>query len=192
MITPKRKKVALQPRNGSSPLRYQPGMSLEEISAQAAMGSTSESEELSDDGYDPLSGPLGLGGALNNSLGDRDRFEQQTFSSPHSSVSLGHTSTPISSVRSGHEGAAGHQSIILMLQKQQAMLQEVLEGQKALEERQDTVESHLAELQSKMEESATSTPSSSDGKRKRVVTRALSVSCNKMYHFYPPLEEIRH
>ena len=55
---------------------------------------------------------VGLGGALNNSLGDRDHFEQQTFSSP---VSLGHTSTPISSVRSGHEGAAGHQSIILML-----------------------------------------------------------------------------
>ena len=80
-------------------------------------------------------------------------------------------------------------SIIWMFQKQQAMLQGVLEGQKALEERQDTVESHLAELQSKMEESATSTPSSSDGKRKRVVTRTLSVSCNKMYHFYAPLRK---
>ena len=113
-------------------------MFLEKISAQAAMGSTSESEELSDDGYDPLSGPLGLGGTLNNSLGDRDHFEQQIFSSPHSSVSLGHTSTP--------------------------MPQEVLEGQKARKEQQNTVEAHLAELQSKMEESATSTPYSSDGK----------------------------
>ena len=74
-------------------------MSLEEISAQAAMGSTLESEELSDDGYDPLSGPLALAGHLNNSLGGRVCFEQQTFSSPHSSVSLGHTSAPISSYK---------------------------------------------------------------------------------------------
>ena len=65
-----------------------------------------------------------------------------------------------------------------MLQKQQAMLQEVLNGQKIFEERQNTVESHLAELQSKVEESAVCTPSSSssEGKRKRIVTRALSVS----------------
>ena len=175
-ITPRRKKVALQPRNDSSTLHYQPGMSLDDIAAQATMrsGSSSESEDYSDNGFDPLSDPLG--GALDESLGDH--FEQQmtsSFSSPHSSISLGHTSTPNSSIRSGHDG---HQNIILMLQKQQAMLQEVLDGQKALEERQDTVESHLAELQSKVEESATSTPSSSsgDGKQKRTVTRTLSVS----------------
>ena len=173
-ITPRRKKVALQPRNDSSAFHYQPGMSLGELSAQATMrsGSSSESDELSDNGdFDPLSDPLGE--ALDNSLGAPDHFEQQmmSFSSP-----LGHTSTPNNSIRSGHEEAAGHQNnIILMLQKQQAMLQEVLDSQKALKERQDTVESHLAELQSKVEESPVSTPSSSsgDGKRKRVVTRTL-------------------
>lgn len=122
-----------------------------------------------------------LGEALDNSLGAPDHFEQQmmsSFSSPHTSISLGHTSTPNNSIKSGHEEAAGHQNIIFMLQKQQAMLQGVLDSQKALKEWQDTVESHLAELQSKVEESPTSTRSSSsgDGKRKRVVTRTLSVS----------------
>ena len=85
------------------------------------------------------------------------------LSTPLSSISLGHTSTP------PNNGTSGHQ---MMLQKQQAMLQEVLNGQKVL---QNTVESHLAELQSKVEESATCS-SSSEGKRKRIVTQALSVS----------------
>ena len=85
-------------------------MSLGELSAQATIrnGSSSESDELSDNAdFDPLSDPLGE--TLDNSLGGPDHFEQQmmSFSSP-----LGHTSTPNSSIRSGHEEASGHQNII--------------------------------------------------------------------------------
>ncbi len=67
--------------------------------------------------------------------------------------------------------------VIPMLQQQQLILQRVLEGQKTLEERQNKIEDKLADLQSQMDKpSAVSPSSSSDGKRKRLVTRALSVS----------------
>lgn len=90
-------------------------MSLGELSAQATMksGSSSESNELSDNDFDPLSDPIGE--ALDNSLGGPDHLEQQmmsSFSSPHTSLSLGRTSTPNNNIKSGHEEAAGHQNII--------------------------------------------------------------------------------
>ena len=68
--------------------------------------------------------------------------------------------------------------LISMIQHQQAMLEQVLEGQKHLVERQDGFEDQLAELTSKVEQPLPSTPSSSssEGKRKHVVTRTLSVS----------------
>ena len=72
-------------------------------------------------------------------------------------------------------------NLISMIQHQQAMLQQALEGQKHLVERQDSFEQQLAELASKVEQPLSSTPSSSssEGKRKRVVTRILSVSPSK-------------
>ena len=59
------------------------------------------------------------------------------------------------------------------------MLQ-VLDGHKALEEQQDMVESHLAELQSKVEESATSTQVVME-KGKKAITRTLSASSFTLY-----------
>lgn len=51
-----------------------------------------------------------------------------------------------------------------MLQQQQAILQEVLDGQKALEARQTNVEDKIIHLQSQVEKSTSSStsPSSSD------------------------------
>ena len=166
-VTPRRKKIALRSRNECQAVHYQPGMPLGGIAAQFTMGvdNSSDSEGLySDEEDDVLDYPLD--GRLAESR-NNGQFEQHMspFSTPPS----------------------GHQSIILMLQKQQAMLQEVLSGQKALEDRQNTVESHLAELQSKVEKSAVSTPtsSSSEGKRKRIVTRTLSVSIFLGYWVVP-------
>ena len=69
-------------------------------------------------------------------------------------------------------------NLMSMLQQQQALLQQVIDGQKRLEERQDSFEDQLTTLVSKVEQPAPTTPSSScsEGKRKRVVTRTLSVS----------------
>ena len=69
--------------------------------------------------------------------------------------------------------------MIPMLQQQQLILQRVLESQKTLEERQNSIEEKLANLQSQVNvlpPTVSPTASTSDGKRKRLVTRALSVS----------------
>lgn len=73
-------------------------------------------------------------------------------------------------------------SLISMIQQQQAMLEQVLEGQKRLVERQDGFEHQLTELASKVKQPLPSTPSSSssEGKRKRLVTRTLSVSLSEV------------
>lgn len=75
------------------------------------------------------------------------------------------------------QSAASTSNIVVMLQQQQAILQEVLDGQKALEARQTNVEDKIIHLISQVEKSTSSStsPSSSDGKRKRIVTCALSV-----------------
>ena len=75
--------------------------------------------------------------------------------------------------------SAENSDITLVLQQQQAILQQLLDGQKEVEKRQSQLEERLTCLQSKVEQPPSiSTPSSSssDGRRKRVVTRTLSVS----------------
>lgn len=74
-------------------------------------------------------------------------------------------------------------SVIVMLQKQQVLLQQVISTQKTMTERQQKMEEELLVLQGEVdkEESAISTSSgcSSSGtsvKRKRTVSRTLSVS----------------
>lgn len=78
-------------------------------------------------------------------------------------------------------------SLISMIQQQQAMLEQVLEGQKRLVERQDGFEHQhqLTELASKVKQPLPSTPSSSssEGKRKRLVTCTLSVSLSVKYYY---------
>ena len=62
-----------------------------------------------------------------------------------------------------------------------SVLQKVLDGQKNLEEQQNTIEAQLLDMQANIERSSSlcsSGESGSDGKRKRTVTRALSVSVN--------------
>ena len=68
-----------------------------------------------------------------------------------------------------------------MLQQQQLILQKVLASQKTLEERQNNIEEKLADLQSQIDKQPATSPTlssegNSDGKRRRLVTSALSVS----------------
>ena len=82
--------------------------------------------------------------------------------------------------------SVSQENLIAMLQQQQPMLQQVLEGQKLFERRQDYFDDQLADLASKVERPIPTTPSSSssEGKRKRVVTRTLSVSLTIMLAMY--------
>ena len=76
--------------------------------------------------------------------------------------------------RSGEE-----MNIISMLQQQQLLIQQVLGNQKAMDERQNNFDEKLTALKKEVENPAVSPispTSSSDGKRKRLVTRSLSVS----------------
>ena len=95
--------------------------------------------------------------------------------------------TPISSRyrATAQTETSDNSSILTMLQQQQAVLQRVLDGQKSLEERQNKMEQSLAELQKNMEQSGQcyTADSGTDRKRKRVVTRTLSVS----HIMYPSL-----
>ena len=77
----------------------------------------------------------------------------------------------------------GNSDIVTILQQQQVILQQVIEGQKAFEIRQNQLQEKLTTLQSQIDKlSSSTTPSSSsnDGKRKRVVTCTLSVGLLKL------------
>ena len=92
------------------------------------------------------------------------------------------------------QSAASTSNIVVILQQQQAILQEVLDGQKALEARQTNVEDKIIHLQSQVEKSTSSSnsPSSSDGKEKSIVTRALSVCyCDVISTIIMPYFRIR-
>ena len=69
--------------------------------------------------------------------------------------------------------------VLSMLQQQQGLLQKVINNQKSLEEKHTKMEAMFANLEEQVRRDATppsSSSTSSDGKRKRVVTRELSVS----------------
>lgn len=75
--------------------------------------------------------------------------------------------------------SSGNGEVIAMLQQQQAVLQEVLKGQEVLKTQQAEMEEKISTLEAEVNKPADlsmSPSSSSDGKRKRVVTKALSVS----------------
>lgn len=81
--------------------------------------------------------------------------------------------------RSGPMLSASSDEVVVMLQQQQAILQQVLKGQEDLKSRQDEIEEKLSCLDAKVKSTVNSvspSSSSSDGKRKRIVTRTLSVS----------------
>lgn len=81
--------------------------------------------------------------------------------------------------RSGPVLSAASDEVIIMLQQQQAILQKVLKGQEDLKSRQAEMEEKLSCLDAKVKSAAncvSPSSSSSDGKRKRIVTCTLSVS----------------
>ena len=122
----------------------------------------------------PQWGDLGVDYAFNS---QQERVQISNFESPHfQQRTKSPFSTPSSSV--------SQKSWILMFQKQQTILQQLLEGQTRLEQRQDRFGDQLAHMTSKVELSMPTTSSSSnEGKRKRMVTRSLSVSFFLSVHF---------
>ena len=128
---------------------YKPGMELEEIPYN------SREESSSNDDLNP----------------NDDSFNFENIS-PSS-----FTETSTNHSMPSFLGSHGNSDIITMLQQQQAMLQQVVNGQKAFELRQNQLEEKVQTLQSQIDKpsSSTTSSSSSDGKRKRVVTRTLSV-----------------
>lgn len=109
-------------------------------------------------------------------------------STPRPSIQNHHNSTPIFP-RAGDTSSSTNQSfddscvgtLVGMLQQQQVVLQKLMDGQKALEEQQTTLKESVTVLQDKVNEfsnsrdSSNSSNSGGEGKRKRIVTRAISV-----------------
>ena len=125
-------------------------------------GSDSDNSSMGD-------GDLGVDYSFNS---QRERVQISNFESPHfQQRKTSPFSTPSSSV--------SQKSWILMFQKQETILQQLLEGQTCLEQRQDSFENQLAHFTYKVEHSMPTTPfcSSNEGKRKRMVTLGLSVRC---------------
>ena len=81
--------------------------------------------------------------------------------------------SPYQYIQPSQRGSTGGQlTLRSLIQKQQNMLQQVLDNQATHETRQKDFEDRLARLESSR---STPTSSSSDGKKKRVVTRPLTV-----------------
>lgn len=90
------------------------------------------------------------------------------------SVPTTSSSTPPSSTENSY--------MVGMLQQQQFMLKNVLDSQKRFEEKQKAFETKLQEIESKVNKPNTLTPPTpgSNKKRKKVVTRTLSVRKNSL------------
>ena len=67
-------------------------------------------------------------------------------------------------------------NIFTMLQQQQKLLQQVISSQDQLKQWQSTMDAKFTEFEAKYKTSVAESPQSGDGKRKRIVTHALSVS----------------
>ena len=114
------------------------------------------------------------------------QYTSSLSSSPFSSVSHDPHFQQQMSSSSLSPFSVSQENLIAVLQQQQAMLQQVLEGQKLFERWQDYFDDQLADLASKVEQPIPTTPSSSssEGKRKHVVARTLSVSLTIMLAMY--------
>ena len=150
---------------------YEPGVALGETGiyhptppADGESFSDSEEEESISSGFNDFS--------FDTSLPlERDRS--------HLADQYSRTSTPTTTVTPNLQRTPlnTNSQVISMLQQQQSVLQQVLDSQKKLQDRQNTIEEQLHELQKKVSDTATPCTSSNDEKkRKRVVTRTLSVS----------------
>ena len=159
---------------------YNPGDRLQDkdgVSLSDEFDDEYEEDERTRRDKSPLHTPLGsrmLG--LNSSYATPSRFD---FFEPTQSR-LRHRQDSLAMDHGGRDDRG--MNFCTMLQEQQAMLQRILESQEALQDKHSRFEAKLAEIEQKCLSAATptSSPSSDDTsgrKRKRVVTRDLSVSC---------------
>ena len=174
-VTPARSQTSIPRRNTNS--SYGPGVFLEEIRAEVD-NSLSASEEGEPD-FDFGDSRRGLQQFEGSPLLSHDHERSQ---SPE--VPLSNPATAFETRRAdGYTGRNSHYTdnrineVIPMLQTQQMILKKVLDSQKAIEERQSNMEEKLAGLQTQIEKPPDTSPTSSDnGRRRRLVPRALSVS----------------
>ena len=152
------------PGAAATPTRnsYRPGMYLEDIAGSIDRSDCSSEEDVG------------------NSSHDFDFGLDTSFDDPHHDPV---PATPSSTPQSMVNQAEGNNYVVAMLQQQQFMLKNVLDGQKLLEKKQDTMETKLQELESKVNKPNVVTPTTpgSNKKRKKVVTRTLLVrDCSYM------------
>lgn len=152
--------VQKRARNHNNHDLYMPGMSLGEIDSFDLTESEDEFDERASSLFERP--PVGAGSynltCTQQNSGGMQGSEQQSFET----------------------------TVIRMLQEHQVQFQRLFAGQTSMEDRQCRMEGHQHEidkkfsmLQEKLDRYSAASPSSSssnDGKRKRVVTRALSVS----------------
>lgn len=159
---------------GSSSVQYGPGMRLSDHPGLPLTDSDTEEDLFN---HSNLESP------------DRSYFSTPHFPPPaHSSRSNSRTPTDrITPTRPG--SSASHQNgdeMVVLFQKQQALLQEVITTQCAMAKKQDDIESKLHVLQDEAKKSESPEGlkgKTGDCKRKRVVTLTLSVSI-RMFHYY--------
>ena len=78
---------------------------------------------------------------------------------------------------------SGESGIMSMLQRQQGVLEQVLQGQKTLQEQQERLEQRLESLEDQAAQATSSSDSTSCTKKKRIVTRELSVCTTLLLSF---------
>ena len=168
--TPTRR-TSLQDRSNNAET-YQPGMYLRDMEALAvdsdcSSGGGGDGLEVNDFDFGDMSGsPAELSTAFNTPRTSTPRTSTPRTGTPRSNVSY--------DVQMPHQG---DNQVVALLQQQQFMIKNVLDGQKQLQKKQENLEVRLQELETKVNKPADLTPpsSGSDQKRKRIVTRTLSV-----------------
>lgn len=158
-IPRRRSRRALHPLQANdSTSGYLPGMSLSDLTSSVVRDG-SLSPQHSNGSFDPL---------------DDEPHHHDVAPHRHDVTPRSHDVTPRS------QFSANDDSIMALLQNQQTILQQVLQGQVNLENQQSQLQKRLNEVEKWRTESQTpvssSSPDSSSGKRKRVVTRELTVS----------------
>ena len=180
-------KRSLSHRSGT----YKPGMHLEDIHSSAIVSSVSagliseEESELFNDGDFDFENTNDTGFESTSSM---TLTPPGTIATTSAIIDVAnYTQPPASRSHETNQPRAPscQRDITSMLQQQQAVLQQLLDGQRDVEKCQSQLEERLACLQSKVEQPPTPTSSaSSDGRRKRIVTHTLSVSLLLSYFLY--------
>ena len=169
----------LAERNSRTSHLYSPGDRLQDKDGVSL--ALSDVEEEFDEGEGPRREIRTPTNSMGSTLGFDSAYATPSrldFLEPTQSR-LHHRQDPFVISHGGRDG--GGINFCSMLQEQQAMLQRILESQEALQDKHSQFEAKLAEIEQKCELAGTpsSSPSSDDSsnrKRKRTITRELSVS----------------